>query len=245
MKREKTGSGKNGERKIPPRNTGLRMKELAEATGLPKSAILHYVAQGLLPEPLRTGPNMAYYDPSCIDKVKFIKAMQGAYSFPLSKIKLLLSKKELGRHIYPLIELSETIFGREEGPALNAAEFCQEAGLDREQVRKLTEEGFLLPLKPGIYSGDDVAAGRMYATGIAMGTELSDMGFYVDAAKRIVDGEMRLRQKLTAHLPEERDAEMTRRMVEAARTIRNYIIDRVFQRRVASAEDLKDKRLLS
>ena len=103
----------------------------------------------------------------------------------------------------------------------------------------------MLPLELGIYNGYDVAVGKIYAGGIAIGAELSDMAFYVDAAKQIVDGEMRLRQKLTAHLPEEQDAETTKRLVEAARAVRTYVIDRVFQRRVASANDLKDGRLIS
>ena len=38
---------------------GLRMKQLMEATGLPKSTLLYYVEQGLLPPPVKTSPNMA------------------------------------------------------------------------------------------------------------------------------------------------------------------------------------------
>ena len=45
------------------RKEGMRMKELTEATGLPKSTILHYIAQGLLPEPTRTGRNTATLRP--------------------------------------------------------------------------------------------------------------------------------------------------------------------------------------
>jgi hypothetical protein len=178
---------------------------------------------------------------SCI----WCKVLLDTNSFPLNKIKRLLSQKEQGKNIYPLIELSEAIFGKGDGTTLNEAEFCQATGLDREQVRKRMEGDFLLPLEVGIFNGYDVAVGKIYAGGIAIGAELSDMAFYVDAAKQIVDGEMRLRQKLTAHLPEEQDAETTKRLVEAARAVRNYVIDRVFQRRVASANDLKDGRLTS
>jgi len=77
---------------------GLRMRELMEATGLPKSTILHYVAQGLLPEPVRTGRNMAYYDAACVERAKFIKKVQGTYSFPLEKIKKLLVVADEGGH---------------------------------------------------------------------------------------------------------------------------------------------------
>jgi DNA-binding transcriptional MerR regulator len=240
MKTGPIGEGRNKGEENPPPIRGLRMKDLVEATGLPKSAILHYVAQGLLPEPVRTGPNMAYYDPVCIERVRFIKAMQGTYSFPLSKIRLLLSQKDQGKNIDPLVELSGTIFGKEDGTALGEEEFCQATGLSRDEVKKLMEAGLLLPLDTAVFTGYDVAVGKIYAGGIAMGTKLSDMTFYVEAAKQIVDGEMKLRKKLTSHLPEEQDAATTKRLVEAARSVRNYVIDRVFQRRVASMDDLKD-----
>ena len=50
-----------------------RMNELVEGTGVPKSTILHYLHQGLLPEPIKTIPNMASYDPECINRIRFIQ----------------------------------------------------------------------------------------------------------------------------------------------------------------------------
>ncbi len=37
---------------VPLAKPGLRMKELVEASGVPKSTILYYLQQGLLPEAL-------------------------------------------------------------------------------------------------------------------------------------------------------------------------------------------------
>ena len=81
------------------------MRDLTEATGLPKSAILHYVAQGLLPAPEKTSRNMAYYDPACIERIQFIKSVQERYAFPLGKIRSLLSARDEGKNMEPLIEL--------------------------------------------------------------------------------------------------------------------------------------------
>jgi DNA-binding transcriptional MerR regulator len=225
--------------------TGLRMKELAEATGLPKSAILHYVAQGLLPEPVRTGPNMAYYDPACVERIKDIRTIQSRYAFPLGKIKAILARKDEGKDVAPLLELSETIFGSAEGGSLDEAAFHDATGLSSTQVRALTKSGLLLPLEKGRYNEQDVAIGRVYAQGLALGITVSDMTFYAVAAKQIVDEEMRLRARVTAHLPEEQDAGLTQGLVRSARAMRNYVIDRTFQRRVAGSGALKDERLLS
>jgi DNA-binding transcriptional MerR regulator len=224
---------------------GLRMRELSAATGIPKSAILHYVAQGLLPEPVRTGPNMAYYDPACIERCEFIRAMQEKYAFPLSKIKMLLSHRGQGMDVTPLIELSATIFGDADALSLNEADFCRATGLNLREVRKLIKSGLLVPLEKGKFNQQDVAVCGVYARCFALGAGAADLVFYAEAAKIIVDKEMQLRSKLTGHLPDEQDAEVTRRMVVGARVVRNYVIDRTFQKRVASAGDLKDTTLLS
>jgi predicted DNA-binding transcriptional regulator AlpA len=239
--KEKVKRGSASRRAVP----GLRMKELAEATGLPKSAILHYVAQGLLPEPVRTGPNMAYYDPACIERIKYIKTIQSRYAFPLSKIRTILARKDQGKDTLPIIELSETIFGSADGAPLDEAAFRDVTGLSSKQIQALTESELLLPLEEGQYSEQDVAIGRIYARGFALGVAVSDMAFYPVAARQIVDGEMRLRARVTTHLPEDQDAGLTQGLVQAARATRNYVIDRTFQRRIAASSHLKDEGLVS
>ena len=56
------------------------MNELTGATGVPKSTILYYIAQGLLPEPRKTSPNMAYYDPACVERLRAHPADAGTAS---------------------------------------------------------------------------------------------------------------------------------------------------------------------
>jgi DNA-binding transcriptional MerR regulator len=216
-----------------------------EATDLPKSTILHYVAQGLLPEPVRTGRNMAYYDPACVDRVKFIKTVQGKYSLPLERIKKLLVSMDEGRDATPLAELDAVVFGTMDGPQLDLKAFKEATGLTEEQVSELLRTSLLLPLKEGSFRQDDVDAGRFYAAGFAQGLQASDLTFYVTIAGEVVNQEMRLRQRLTGHLPEGQDARATAELTRGARTLRNYVIDRVFQRRVAAATTLKDEGLLS
>ena len=75
-------------------NTGtqklLRIGELSRRTGISTSAINYYVREGLLPPPLKTAPNMAYYDPGYIDMVNSIKILQREKGLSLNEIKDLL-----------------------------------------------------------------------------------------------------------------------------------------------------------
>ncbi len=79
-------------------NTGtqklLRVGELSRRTGISTSAINYYVREGLLPPPLKTAPNMAYYDPSYIDMVNSIKVLQREKGLSLQEIKELLDRGE-------------------------------------------------------------------------------------------------------------------------------------------------------
>ncbi|MGW4742544.1 TetR family transcriptional regulator [Nocardia xishanensis] len=51
----------------------LKMAELSSSSGLPASTIRHYLRLGLLPEPLRTAPTMAYYGPEHRERLMHIR----------------------------------------------------------------------------------------------------------------------------------------------------------------------------
>ncbi len=223
----------------------LRMKELADATGVPKSTILHYVNEGLLPQPVKTSLNMAYYHPDCVERIRFIKSMQNSHRLPLAKIKGLLEWQDQGRDVTLGLELLQGIFGTSREPLLDKEAFSRSTGLTPEQVNDLLRAKLLLPLTPGRFDQEDVSMGTLYAGGLARGITIEDMAFYPRLAKQIVDEEMAVRRRATHHLSYEADAEQTLRMVRAARATRSYVIDRLFQLRVAGAKDLKDEELLA
>jgi DNA-binding transcriptional MerR regulator len=68
----------------------LKMKELAEASGVSAGTIKHYLREGLLPEPVRTSRNMAYYPPEFVERIKLIKQLQEERYLPLKLIRAVL-----------------------------------------------------------------------------------------------------------------------------------------------------------
>jgi DNA-binding transcriptional MerR regulator len=224
---------------------GLRMKELCEATGLPKSTLLFYVDQGLLPQPVKTSPNMAFYAPECVERAALIRQLQDNQRLPLSKIKAVLEAQDRGEDITPLLMVQQIIFGDQTEELMSLEEFCRQSGLGPQQVKELEQAQLLMPLSEEGYDSQDLAMAQVLARGGERGLTPEDASFYPRLAKQMVDAEMALRRRLTHSLPMEEDASLTAAMVQSARIMRGYIIERIFQKRVAASSNLKDESLLS
>src|SRR5207248_11582774 len=101
--RGRAAGAQRGELPGVSQNGLLKMKELAEASGVSAGTIKHYLREGLLPEPVKTSRNMAYYPPEFVERIKLIKQLQAERSMPLKVIsRMLTTDPERTR---PLIEL--------------------------------------------------------------------------------------------------------------------------------------------
>ena len=113
----------------------LKMSELAERSGVSAGTIKHYLREGLLPEPVRTSRNMAYYPPDFVDRVRLIKQLQEERFMPLKVIK-------------GVIEMAD------EESRISAAELHRRHDIPREAIKRLVELGVLTPDRRG-YSAND------------------------------------------------------------------------------------------
>jgi len=68
----------------------LKISQLAKRAGVGRGTIQHYLREGLLPRPVKTHRNMAYYDAACVERIKTIKELQARRFMPLSVIRKVL-----------------------------------------------------------------------------------------------------------------------------------------------------------
>ena len=103
----------------------VKMSVFAKRAGLPVPTIKHYLREGLLPEPVRTSKNMAYYDVALIPRVQTIKALQKRFFLPLKLIREVLD--EVGDDVPAeditvrsearvIVECDDVHLGAEDGP---------------------------------------------------------------------------------------------------------------------------------
>jgi len=219
----------------------MKMKDLADATGVPKSTILLYVKQGLLPQPVKTSPNMAYYDPCCVRRIAFIKQVQSTRRLPLAAIKGLLKEMDRGRDITPLLELQSTVFGAA-SEKMDAQAFAKASGLPWDQLETLVDMDLIIPLEPGLFDGQDLDLACQLKACMDQGLDLEDLAFYPRLARPIVDEEIRLREKWTQGLGFSENASLTLALTRMARGLRAYVIDRTLQKELIRFKGLKKRR---
>ena len=66
------------------------MNGLVKLSKTPKSTVLYYVKEGLLPEPVKDKPNFHLHDEHCVKLLSFIKYLQSNFNATISQIKALL-----------------------------------------------------------------------------------------------------------------------------------------------------------
>ncbi|HEY4779994.1 MAG TPA: MerR family transcriptional regulator [Solirubrobacterales bacterium] len=193
----------------------LRMGELAEASGVPAPTIKHYLREGLLPEPVKTSRNMAYYPPEFVDRIKLIKRLQEERFMPLKAIKSVLDEDP--ERAGALVELEDRILDRAlagERARTGAAEVRERYGVPKEVLDRLAELEILTPNSRG-YSPSDVtiieAIGRFRAGGYdeQIGFTVYDTLRYKEALEALVHQEVDMvMNRLAGEVPPERVVEM-------------------------------------
>jgi DNA-binding transcriptional MerR regulator len=134
----------------------LRMGELARASGVSAATIKHYLREGLLPEPVKTSRNMAYYPADFVDRIRMIKQLQEERYMPLRVIKDLL--EEDPERARALIELGDRLLEHAlagESHRISAAEVRHRYDVPQDVLDRLAELEVLTPDDEG-YSPSDV-----------------------------------------------------------------------------------------
>jgi DNA-binding transcriptional MerR regulator len=170
----------------------LKISELAAQSGVSAGTIKHYLREGLLPEPIKTSRNMAYYPPDFVDRIRLIKRLQEERFMPL-------------RHIKNVLDLDET-------ERLTRTQASERHGVPRNVLARLEELGVL---SGGGYDPDDerivAAIARFRAGGYdeSLGFTVYDTLRYREALAPLVEEEVRtLLDRLAGEVSAERAVEI-------------------------------------
>ena len=145
----------------------LRMSVFAQKAGVPIPTIKHYLREKLLPEPVRTSRNMAYYDAALVPRVRAIKRLQRELFLPLKVIRQVLDRLDDGE-VPPDLAMEATIARhlQELAPTdTMSRQQVLDTGLGEDELEQLKAIGALSPEgedEQEVYRGDDVTLVRLF-----------------------------------------------------------------------------------
>jgi len=182
---------------VTPTDGLMKMSELAEQSGVSAGTIKHYLREGLLPEPVRTSRNMAYYPPEFVERIRLIKRLQEDRFMPLRLIKGVIDEDPERAHA--LIELEDRIIERaaaaQERGRVSRAEVRRRYEVPDNVLERLEDLKILSPNSRG-YDADEVkiieAISRFRAGGYdeRIGITVYDAVRYREALQPLVEEEV-------------------------------------------------------
>jgi DNA-binding transcriptional MerR regulator len=205
----------------------LKMKELAEASGVSAGTIKHYLREGLLPEPVKTSRNMAYYPPEFVERIRLIKQLQEERFMPLKHIKAVLDQDP--ERARALVELEDLILERaaaaQEQGRVSRTEVKRRYDIPANVLERLEELEVLTPNSRG-YDLDDVkiieAISRFRAGGYVeeLGFTVYDTLRYREALEPLVKQEVgALLERLAGEVEPDQAAEIIAAGTEPLRAL--------------------------
>jgi len=129
----------------------LKMRELTKLTDTPKSTILYYIKEGLLPEPKKIKPNVHLYDDDFVERIRFIKYLQTHFNASIGQIRELLRRRDFdfSRGFEAVLETLDLLMAPP-SPAIHSAEaVCEMLGIDEKRLNRYLEMGAVFEREGG------------------------------------------------------------------------------------------------
>ncbi|MBI2059800.1 MAG: MerR family transcriptional regulator [Nitrospirae bacterium] len=142
----------------------LKMSEIARRAAVAPSTIKFYMQQGLLPKPVKTSRNMAYYERSTVERVKLIKELQGKAFLPLHVVRRIMKNTPDLNDIRAYFHIFRGPVAGTRFEPVEEQKLLEEGHLSSEEIKRLARIGVVEPeARDGkrYYDADDAAIVRL------------------------------------------------------------------------------------
>ncbi|MBQ6315078.1 MAG: MerR family transcriptional regulator, partial [Mogibacterium sp.] len=169
----------------------LKIGDLARLTSTSLTTLKYYIREGLIRPAVKTGKNMSWYDPSCVETVNLIRVLQKERFYPLNVIRDLLETETLKRP--PEMDLLDAIHKVDTGSVpkkFTMEEVIRLSGLGEEQISLLSQERLIPASKKkrqDVYTEEDLAVMQLVRRRLDAGIPLEQSA----AALRTFDRALR------------------------------------------------------
>lgn len=206
-----------------------KISELVALTDVPKSTILYYIREGLLPEAKKLKSNVHRYNEEHVELIKYIKYMKQEMGSSNEQIKTALEQKNqsLSSSYSMLAPLMQTLSDIPTGERhYTKKEFTKHYGFNVELLDKLLDDGVLVPIGSDDFTEKEASIIRLIEKFQEVGVECSIIKEYVHHAEALSKLEHQIQTKLCSVRSDENFSTLWKIMLDTLFNAKKYIFSR-------------------
>jgi DNA-binding transcriptional MerR regulator len=206
-----------------------KISELVAKTNVPKSTILYYIKEGLLPEAKKLKSNVHRYNDEHVELIRYIKYMQQEMGSSIEQIRNMLQQKNqsFSSSFRMLAPLMQTLSGIAAGDThYTKAHFLEHYGFDAGELDTLLEEGVLMPIGEDDYTDREASIVRLVEDFSEVGVDHDILKRYVYHAKALADLESQIQIKLCDRRNEDNFSRLWKVMFDTLFNAKQYLFSR-------------------
>jgi len=175
----------------------LKMKELVKLSETPKSTILYYIREGLLPQPEKPKPNVHLYDESFVERIRFIKYLQRNFGASIGEIKDLMQRKDFDfkRGYKSVLETLDLLMAPDSSRRYTSEDLCKKADIDCEKLHHYILNNVIFDRENG-FSEKELEIIKILKELDAVDPEGELLQAYIAHARSVARSEVDLTQRL-------------------------------------------------
>ena len=206
-----------------------KISELVAKSDTPKSTILYYIKEGLLPQAKKLKSNVHRYNEEHVELIKYIKYMKDEMGSTNEQIKSALEQKNNSFSTsYTMLEpLMNTLSGIEVNTQhYTKDEFIIHFDINTKLLTELLQDGILMPLSDNDYTQKEASIVNLIENFLDVGIEYKIIKEYVKHAKILSELEHEMQKQLCAVRSEENFSTLWKIMFKTLFNTKEYIFNR-------------------
>ena len=206
-----------------------KISELVAKTNVPKSTILYYIKEGLLPEAHKIKSNVHRYSDEHIERIKYIGYMKEHFGSSNEQLKDILQNRNQSfstssSMITPLMNTLSAIPSDAKHYTKN--EFIEHFNVDEALLEKLLNDEILLPINDNDFTEKEASVIQLVSYYNEVGIEYEILKLYVFHAKALSMLEHRMQTQLCDIRSDENFSTLWKIVFETLFNAKAYIFNR-------------------
>lgn len=206
-----------------------KISEVVARTNVPKSTILYYIREGLLPEAKKLKSNVHRYSDEHIELIRYIKYMQEEIGSTNEQIKFALQNKNQSlSSSFSMIEpLMNTLASIPSGVIhYTKKQFLKHFDIDSKLFEQLLDDGVLAPINDDDFTEKEVSIINLVLSFNEVGVDYSIIKAYVEHAKALSELESKMQMQLCSVRSDQNFSMLWKIMFETLFNAKEYLFNR-------------------